>query len=165
MLAELLRLLSGLLLLSYTTLLVLVQVATEDLLPRPEFETAFMASSGTLMSSKSVIYFHAMPSTTISSTAGFHLVRRGLRSTFPLEVAPPPNKVSSSTYLSSLTTTGEHSSSSHLSKLVMQQSQHISPASVSVPSPVGDSSSSDSNVSSIPPGLAEPPISHHSGEL
>lgn len=155
-LGELLRLLPRLLLLSYTTLLVLVQVATEDLLPRPEFDTAFVASSGTPMSSKSAVYFHAMPSTTFSSTAGLHLV-------FPLEVAPPPNTVSASPYLSSLTTTGEHSSSSHLSKLVMQQSHHLSPTSVSVPSPVGDKSSSDSNASSIPPGLAEPPISHHSG--
>ncbi|XP_020700633.1 receptor-like cytoplasmic kinase 176 isoform X3 [Dendrobium catenatum] len=163
-LGELLRLPPGLLLLSYMTLLILVQVTTEDLMPSSEFETAFVTSSGTPLSSKSAVYLRTIPSTRFPLTTGLHLVRRGLRSNFPLEVASPPNMVSATPFLSSLTTTGEPSSSSlHLYKRIMQQSQLLSPASMSVPSPVGQNSSIDSNVSSVPPSLAEPPISHHSG--
>ncbi|XP_020593168.1 probable receptor-like serine/threonine-protein kinase At4g34500 [Phalaenopsis equestris] len=160
-LRELPRLPLRLLLLSYTALVVLVQVTTEDLLPRLELETVFVASSGIPLSSKPAVYFSSIPSTRFTSAAGLHLARRGLKT---LKIAPPPNMVSATMYLGSPTTTDEtSSSSSHLSKRVMQRSQELSPTSVGVPSPVGDKSSSDTNVSSVPPSLAEPPISHHSG--
>ncbi|KAJ0959964.1 hypothetical protein J5N97_000279 [Dioscorea zingiberensis] len=64
----------------------------------------------------------------------------------------------------SLTTVGHpSSSSSRLSKPSMQKNQHPAPVAAFIPSPFGDPVPSDSNASAVPSGLAQPPLSPHSG--
>ncbi|KAK8958018.1 hypothetical protein KSP39_PZI000814 [Platanthera zijinensis] len=143
-----------LLLLSYTSLFNSVQVTPDDLLPLPEFKTDFITSFGTQFSEKSVLD---------SQTTSLHMVRRGFKSNYQLDVLSPQSAVFVTPEIGSLTTCGQNSvSSSHFSKRVVQQSQHLTP-SVIVSSPVEQNFTTGSNASSFTSGLADPPFSHRSG--
>lgn len=94
--------------------------------------------------------------------ASFSLVRRELREQFsPRTAASPPPEYSL------LATAGQPTASlSQLSMPSMQRNQNIAPSLSLVPPAIGDTAPSYSNASSVPSGLATPPISpHRSGKL
>ncbi|KAK8960261.1 hypothetical protein KSP40_PGU015765 [Platanthera guangdongensis] len=97
---KLMRVSPVLLLLSYTSLLNLVQVTPDDLLPLPEFKTDFVTSSGTQFSEKSVLD---------SQTASLHMVRRGFKSNYQRDVVSPQSVVFVTPNIDSLTTSGQNS--------------------------------------------------------
>ncbi|PKA55823.1 Receptor-like serine/threonine-protein kinase ALE2 [Apostasia shenzhenica] len=157
---------AGLLLLNLVTLLLLVQVTTEDLLPGPILGAVFVASSDTSLCRKASVNCRTILSTSaVPWSATVNLVHRRSRSDFPRQVDRtitfvPPRSVG----YGLVTTFGQTSlRSSRLSSPSSKPSQNPAPASALVPSPVGDTSSSSSSASFVPPTLVEPPISHHSG--
>ncbi|KAJ6795627.1 proline-rich receptor-like protein kinase PERK15 [Iris pallida] len=92
----------------------------------------------------------------LSLPASLPLVRRELRKK-SLQSAPSPLPD-----YSSLTTVGQLSpSSSRLSQPSASRNQDVAPQSSHMPPPIGDTSPSDSNASSVPYGLVQPPLSPH----
>lgn len=156
---ELMRVSPVLLLLSYTSLLVLMQVTSDDLLPRHEFKTDFVASTGTRLSGKSSVDCQTALTTKVPLTSS---LRRELKSNFPLEVVPSRTMISATPDLGSPKSAPPSLSSSNSFERVMQHRQHLTPSDI-VSSPMGDNFANNTNVSSVPPSLAEPPTSHHSG--
>ncbi|KAG0501011.1 hypothetical protein HPP92_001083 [Vanilla planifolia] len=152
-------------LLCYITLLICVQVTSTDLMARCKLDATSMDLLGTPTSGKSAVNCpNLAPASTLPLSASLHLVRRELRNNFLQHASSPSIMFSATPGLGLVTTTDKLSSRpSGLSKPLSQKKQRLAPTTLIVPSPMGDISSSDANDSSVPPSLAEPPISHHAG--
>ncbi|KAJ6791610.1 proline-rich receptor-like protein kinase PERK15 [Iris pallida] len=147
-----------LLLLNYLVILSFLELITNALPASHYLEKVVLAPTTAPVGGRILVDPHqASTITELSLPVSLPLIRRDLQMQSSLQSAPSPPPD-----YNSLTTVGQPSpNSSRLSQPSAKQNQDSAPQASHMPPPIGDTSPSDSNVSSAPYGLVQPPLSPH----